>query len=92
MKQRYHRPYRYKFTRPPRALRKARLENIAIVPASLLPLTKTIHQLLHTLPDGGVFLCHVSKNTKQRRILERVGKRLESNGHTVTHLPLEQVA
>jgi hypothetical protein len=35
MKYRYNRGYRYKLTNPPKALLKARLDNIAIVPASI---------------------------------------------------------
>src|SRR5712692_9316287 len=32
----------YQFTKPPKALLKARLDNIAIIPASMLPLTQTL--------------------------------------------------
>ena len=39
MRYRYNRGYRYRLTNPPKALLKARMDNIAIVPASMLPLT-----------------------------------------------------
>ena len=42
MRYRYNRGYRYRLTNPPKALLKARLDNIAIVPASMLPLTKIV--------------------------------------------------
>ena len=38
MRDRYTRSYRYRLTNPPKALLNAQLDNIAIVPASMLPL------------------------------------------------------
>ena len=92
MRQRYRRPYRYRVTHPPKALRKAKLDNIAIVPASMLPLKGAIQHLLNNLPQGGVFLCHVTANAKQKRVLERVGEVFEQHGHAVTNLSMEQVS
>ena len=82
-------PCRYRLTHPPQALRNARLDHIAIVPASMLPLTDTLKQKVHTLPQGGVFLCYAAENTRQRKILERVGETFREHGHVVIHLPLE---
>jgi hypothetical protein len=90
MRQMYTRTYKYRFTPPPRALRKAKLDNIAIVPASMLPLKGTIQQLLNSMPQGGVFLCHVPENAKQKRVLERVEEVFKQHGHVVTNLSLEQ--
>ena len=90
MRQVYKRPYQYRLTHPPQALRRATLDNIAIVPASMLPLKGTIQDLLHTMPQGGVFLCHVPENAKQKRVLERVGEVFRQHGHVVTNLSLEQ--
>jgi hypothetical protein len=56
MKYSYNRGYRYRLTNPPKALVKARLDNIAIVPASMLPLTQTLKEKVNTLPQGAVFL------------------------------------
>jgi len=44
MRYRHNRGYRYRCTNPPQALLKARLDNIAIVPASMLPLTETLKE------------------------------------------------
>ena len=82
----------YRFTRPPRAIRKATLENIAIVPASMLPFKETVEQLLSELPPGGVILCHAQANTRQRQLLERVGQRFKAQGHAVVNLPMERIA
>jgi hypothetical protein len=48
MRYRYNRSYRYQLTNPPQALLKARLDNIAIVPASMLPLTETLKERINT--------------------------------------------
>jgi hypothetical protein len=65
MRYRYNRGYRYRLTNPPKALLKARMHNIAIVPASMLPLTEILKEKVNTLPKGGVFLCYAQENTRQ---------------------------
>jgi len=89
MRDRDNRRFRYRLTRPPKALLKARLDNIAIVPASLLPLPQTLKERVNTLPKGGVFLCYAAENTRQRKILERVGETFREQGHAVINLPTE---
>ena len=64
MSYRFNRSYRYRLTTPPKALLKARLDNIAIVPASMLPLTETLKEKVNTLPKGGVFLCYAQENIR----------------------------
>jgi hypothetical protein len=90
MSYRFHRSYRYRWTNPPKALLKARLDNIAIVPASMLPLTETLKEKVNTLPQGGVVLCYAAENTRQRKLLERVGETFRQHGHAVMQLPIEQ--
>ena len=84
----FNRGYRYRFTNPPKAILKARLDNIAIVPASMLPLPQTLKEKVNTLPKGGVFLCYAQENTRQRQILERVEETFRERGHTVMHLSM----
>src|SRR4029434_11339141 len=62
MRYRHNRGYRYRLTNPPQAILNARLDNIAIVPASLLPLTKVLKNKVNTLPQGAVFLCYAEEN------------------------------
>jgi hypothetical protein len=81
----------YQFTKPPKALLKARLDNIAIVPASMLPFTKKIQQTLNNLPKGAVFLCHAEENTRQRKLLERVEETFRQQGHAVMNLSMREV-
>jgi hypothetical protein len=55
----------------------------------MLPLTDTLKKKVNTLPKGGVFLCYAAENTRQRKILERVGETFREHGHAVINLPME---
>ena len=88
MRDRYNRSYRYRLTNSPKALLKARMDNIAIVPASMLPLTETLKERVNTLPKGGVFLCYAQENSRQKKILDRVGEAFREHGHTVMNLSM----
>jgi hypothetical protein len=91
MSYRGNRSYRYRLTNPPKALLNARLNNIAIVPASMLPLPHTLKEQVNTLPKGGVFLCYAKENSRQRKILERVGETFREQGHAVTSMSVGEV-
>jgi len=78
-------------TNPPKVLLKARLDNIAIVPASMLPLTETLKEKVNTLPKGGVFLCYAQENSRQRKILERVEETFREQGHAVKSISMGEV-
>jgi hypothetical protein len=91
MRYRINRSYRYRLTNPPKALLKARMDNIAIVPASMLPLTETLKEKVNTLPKGGVFLCYAKENRRQQRILERVGETFREHGHVVRSMSIGEV-
>jgi hypothetical protein len=84
-------PYRYRLTNPPKALLKARLDNIAIVPASMLPFKETLQELINNLPQGAVFLCHAEENTRQRKLLEWVEETFKQQGHLVKNLSVREV-
>jgi hypothetical protein len=87
----YKKPYRYRLTRPPKALRTAKLDNIAIVPASMLSSKESLKNKVNALRRGEVFLCHAKENTKQKRVLERVKEVFRRLGYGVTLLSMEQV-
>jgi hypothetical protein len=91
MRHRFNRGYRYTLTNPPKAILKARLDNIAIVPASMLPLTQTLKEKVNTLSKGGVFLCYSKKNSRQRKILERVEETFREQGHAVKSMSVGEV-
>ena len=91
MRDRITRSYRYRLTNPPQELLKARMDNIAIVPASMLPLTETLKEKVNTLPKGGVFLCYAQENSRQKKILERVGETFREQGHAVRSMSMGEV-
>jgi hypothetical protein len=69
----------------------ARLDNIAIVPASMLPLPQTLKEQVNTLPKGGVFLCYAQENSRQKKILERVEETFREHGHAVKSMSIGEV-
>jgi hypothetical protein len=91
MRYRDNRGYRYRLASPPKALLNARLDNIAIVPASMLPLTHTLKEQVNTLPKGGVFLCYAQENSRQQKILERVEETFREHGHAVKSMSVGEV-
>jgi tRNA G37 N-methylase Trm5 len=70
---------------------RAKLDNIAIVPASMLESKESLKEQVNKLPRGEVLLCHTQENTKQRQVLERVQEVFRQLGYAVTLLPMEQV-
>lgn len=62
----------YQDTQAPAAIRKAKLDTIALVPASLLPLKGTYQPIANTLPKGNILLVQ-SQSLGHKRILEEVG-------------------
>jgi hypothetical protein len=81
----------YQFTDPPRALRKAKLDNIVLVPASALPFKAQYQKIANSLPKGSVLLCHSVENTGQQKLLETVGAFFQKRGHRVTMFSTEGI-
>jgi len=88
---RHNRPFKFRLTRPPKALLKAKMDNIAIVPASMLPMMEALKEKVNTLPKGGVFLCYAQENSRQRKILERVEETFREQGHAVRSMAMGEV-
>jgi hypothetical protein len=85
-------PYRpYRFRRAPRGLRLpgVTLDNVALVPASLLPFKKEWQAVANGLPKGGVLLCSTG-NRRQQRILAQVSTHMKHKGHNVRTVPAER--
>ena len=70
--------------RPPRALRKARLDNIAIVPGSLLPYRAAYQALANRLPPGDVLIVLPTDAAEPPASLARTRAQFEAKGHHVT--------
>ena len=79
----------YRLIEPPEQLQKARLDNIALVPASLLKEKAQWQAIANRLPTGSV-LC-IPQTQRQRTILESVARFLRSKGRQVIHYPLERI-
>ena len=77
----------YHIGRPPRAIRKAKLDNIALVPASLLPRKDKYQTIANNLPKGGVLICQTEQKHRISAILENVAAFFRQNGHFVKSLP-----
>src|SRR5436305_9837900 len=82
-------PLPYSLAEPPQALKKARLDNIALVPASLLFRKDTYQPLANNLPTGSV-LC-VTQTQRQKTILTHVATYFKERGHQVITLPIERI-
>ena len=72
------------FQSPPKALQRARLDNLAIVPASLLPEKTEWQALANTLPAGSTLIILPSKPSAARAALEQVSRNLSAHGSHVT--------
>jgi hypothetical protein len=70
----------------PKAVRNARLDNIALVPASLLPKKGKYQTIANNLPKGGVLICQTDKKPRLSAILAKVESFLRENGHFVRTL------
>ena len=77
----------YHIGKPPRAIRKAKLDNIALVPASLLFQKGKYQTIANNLPGRGVLICETEKKKRISHILERVAAFFRQRGHAVKTLP-----
>jgi hypothetical protein len=68
-------------------LRKAKLDNIALVPASLLFQKGKYQTIANNLPGEGVLICQTDKKEQITHVLERVAVFFRQNGHFVKTLP-----
>jgi len=79
----------YRFSDPPARLKKARLDNIALVPASLLPFKGTYQSVANTYPTGSV-LC-VPGTIKQQKIIATITQFFRDHGRSVITMPIEKI-
>ena len=81
---------KYHIIKSPRAIRKARLDNLALVPASLLPFKEQWQDVANSKPREHVLIVLPEMEKRPRRVLERVAAQLREKGHAVTTLSAEQ--
>jgi hypothetical protein len=76
------RPYR--LTRTPPALQRARLDNLALLPASFLSYKEQWQQIANGLPNGSVLIILPETAHKLRKPIEAVATHLKTSGYQVT--------
>ncbi len=83
----------YASSRPPRALRRAglQLDNIALVPASLLPFKDQWQRVANGLPVGDVLMVVPTGNTRLRKVLHALSPVLRVRGQHITTLSAERL-
>ncbi len=81
---------KYYVIKQPRAVRKARLDNLAVVPASLLPFKEQWQDVANSKPGEHVLIVLPDVEKRPRRVLERVAAELREKGHEVTTLSAEE--
>ncbi len=81
----------YAPSRPPQALRRVglQLDNIALVPASLLPLKDQWQRMANGLPAGDVLMVVPTGNSRLRKVLHTLSPVLKAHGWHITTLPAE---
>ena len=77
----------YKIVTPPKAVRRARLDNIALVPASLLFQKGKYQTIANNLHGRGVLICQIEKKERISHILDSVAAFFRQRGHFVKTLP-----
>lgn len=77
----------YKLTQPPQALKKAKLDNLALVPASLLLRGKKVAR---ELPEGQSLVVLPLRGRPQHRIAEHVVEQMRARGQKVVTVPAER--
>ena len=81
---------KYHIIKPPRAVRKARLDNLALVPASLLPFKDQWQEVANSKPGEHVLIVLPKVEKRPRSVLERVAAELREKGHQVTTISAEE--
>lgn len=70
---------------------RVRLDNLALVPASLLPYKAHYQRLANQLPPGAVLIILPSEEGPERAALTTAAERFLAKGHPVTTLPADEV-
>lgn len=81
----------YHLTPPPRSLRRARLDNLTLVPASLLPYKDQWQEIANGLSHNGVLIILPSGKKPLHKTLETVATLLAADGHQVTTLSAQDL-
>jgi hypothetical protein len=78
---------RSRLTRPPATLGKAKLDNLVLVPGSLLPFKEEWQALANQLPAGATLIVLPVSDGAARATLQKVSRSLQAKGRTVATMP-----
>ena len=81
----------HQLSSPPPALRKARLDNLVLVPASLLPFKAEYQAIANQQAPGTTLVVLPTDDSPPRRTLERVVTRMHAKGQPVQVLMRRQL-
>ncbi len=81
---------KYHVIKSPRAVRKAKLDNLALVPASLLPFKDQWQDVANSKAGEHVLIVLPTVENRPQHVLKRVAAELREKGHQVTTLSAEQ--
>ena len=71
--------------------RTPRLDNLALVPASLLPQKAVYQRLANQLPAGAVLVVLPTEDSPERRTLQEAAARLRAKGHAIATMSVDEV-
>jgi hypothetical protein len=80
-----------RFRRPPVALRRAKPDNLALVPGSMLPYMEQCQETANRLPRGAVLIVLPQGNETQKHTMLLVAKLLATEGHQVAVISVAEV-
>src|SRR3954452_6572873 len=83
---------RYAFTKPPRAFRRVRPDNLALVPASLLPFKAVHQQLANGLPAGTTLIVMPEAPGKPGQTFGNVATQIRAKGHQAEVVSSDRLA
>lgn len=75
---------------PPAPLRRAKLDNVTLIPGSVLAQIARYQAMANELPDGGVLIVLPANSPKQKDALSVVAKLLTAEGHQVRVVSAKQ--
>lgn len=69
----------------------SRLDNLALVPASLLPHKAVYQRFANQLPSGAVLVVLPTDDSPERRTLQEAATRLRAKGHPIATMSVDEV-
>ena len=81
----------WKLSAPPPVLRWAILDNLVLVPGSLLPFKKEWQQLANEFPRGTILIILPTRDSRPRQMLKKMSEGMAAQGQRVAVVPADQL-